>query len=518
MVLKITDHGQLSSSSILWAKPPIDVTMSFTFFNITNSQQVQYYTAKPNVTEKGPFSFRMTETKKDLKFSKDGNTVHYKSYKQYFYEPNMSCPSCRNNPELILPNVAALGAITTMIEEKECGPTCRLIIDIGLLLMGEYPFRKLRPLNVTFYGYNDPLLSLTNSPIFKYFGDKFNDGKSIIPLKIPHLQNLALFYKLNNSNDEDYIIETGKNDINSIGVIQNWAGSNHLPLSWWQTKQARMINGTDAGSFAPLHLTPSTILPFFSSFLCRSFAAEFSKHSTYKKMRSVEFTVPQDEFDTISNKRIGFRYRNLEKIRYFPEWNPCSKMTRNNNFTSCSNISINCLLEQNLCHHCCKGNYVDGTYLLPPGMFPLVCFPGKNETLPMSAIISPPYFSYSPKEVINSVIGFPQLNVKPSTFTFTREPLTGLLLQINIQLMVSFPMFQTNESTIATRLPNLMTPMMLIRVHGELSDDFFNMLFTNLILIPKYVGWIRITFITSGICILIAYGIFTLVRYFQKVK
>ncbi|VDO17231.1 unnamed protein product [Brugia timori] len=50
----------------------------------------------------------MTETKKDLKFSKDGNTVYYKSYKQYFYEPNMSCPSCRDNPELILPNVAAL--------------------------------------------------------------------------------------------------------------------------------------------------------------------------------------------------------------------------------------------------------------------------------------------------------------------------------------------------------------------------------------------------------------------------
>ncbi|VDO45867.1 unnamed protein product [Brugia timori] len=63
-----------------------------------------------------------------------------------------------------------------------------------------------------------------------------------------------------------------------------------------------------------------------------------------------------------------------------------------------------------------------------------------------------------------------------------------------------------------------MTPMMLIRVHGELSDDFFKMFLTNLILIPKYVRWIRIIFIISGICILIAYGILTLVRYFQKVK
>uniref|UniRef100_A0A1I7VSB2 DUF362 domain-containing protein n=1 Tax=Loa loa TaxID=7209 RepID=A0A1I7VSB2_LOALO len=239
----------------------------------------------------------MAERKKDLKFSKDGNTVYYKSYKQYFYDPDISCATCRNNPELILPNVVALGAVATMMQEKECGPTCRLIIDVGLLLMGEYPFRRLRPLNVTFYGYNDPLLSLANSPIFKFLGDKFNNGKPVIPLKIPHLPNLALFYRLNNSNDEDYIIETGKKDIDSIGMIRTWAGFNLLPLSWWQTMQARMINGT----------------------------AVFSKHSTYKGMKSVEFVVSQEEFDTIDNNYIGFRYRNLEKIKYFPEWSPCSK-------------------------------------------------------------------------------------------------------------------------------------------------------------------------------------------------
>lgn len=63
-----------------------------------------------------------------------------------------------------------------------------------------------------------------------------------------------------------------------------------------------------------------TFALFFSSF-----TAVFSKHSTYKGIKSVEFAVPHEEFNTISNKYIGFRYRNLEKIKYFPEWNPCSK-------------------------------------------------------------------------------------------------------------------------------------------------------------------------------------------------
>ncbi|VDO47639.1 unnamed protein product [Onchocerca flexuosa] len=93
-------------------------------------------------------------------------------------------------------------------------------------------------------------------------------------------------------------------------------------------------------------------------------------------MKSIEFVVPEEEFDTISSKYSGFRYRNHEKIKYFPEWNPCSKTIRNNDFISCSNASINCLLEENLCHECCQGSYINGTYLLPPGMFPLVCFPG----------------------------------------------------------------------------------------------------------------------------------------------
>ncbi|KAM3722109.1 Uncharacterized protein ACO02O_09831 [Dirofilaria immitis] len=316
MVLSISDDGRLSHSSMLLSKPPLNITMSFSFFNITNSKQVQYYTAKPNISEKGPFSFRMIERKKDLKFSDDDNTVYYKSSKQYFYEPNISYPYY-DNSELIIPNIITLGAITYMIQEKECGSACRLIIDIGLRLTGEYPFRRIRPLDIILHGYDDPLLSFINSPLYKYLCDTFNNGKSIIPFKFP---------QFNNSNDEDYVIETGKKDINLIGAIRNWAGSDHLPISWWQTMEARMINGTDTGSFASPHLTPATILPFFNSFLCRSFTAVFSKQSTYKGIKSVEFVVREEEFDTVSNKYIGFRYRNLEKVKYFPEWNPCSKL------------------------------------------------------------------------------------------------------------------------------------------------------------------------------------------------
>ena len=38
---------------------------------------------------------------------------------------------------------------------------------------------------------------------------------------------------------------------------------------------------------------------------------------------------------------------------------------------------IDCSLKENLCCDTCNGSYVNGNYILPPGMFPLVCYPGK---------------------------------------------------------------------------------------------------------------------------------------------
>jgi hypothetical protein len=40
---------------------------------------------------------------------------------------------------------------------------------------------------------------------------------------------------------------------------------------------------------------------------------------------------------------------------------------------------VNCALKENLCHECCNGSFVDGTYVLPPGMYYTACYPGIND-------------------------------------------------------------------------------------------------------------------------------------------
>ncbi|PIO61260.1 hypothetical protein TELCIR_17224, partial [Teladorsagia circumcincta] len=41
--------------------------------------------------------------------------------------------------------------------------------------------------------------------------------------------------------------------------------------------------------------------------------------------QGVRFSVPYDDYDTTADANIGFRYRNIEKVNYFPDWPSCPK-------------------------------------------------------------------------------------------------------------------------------------------------------------------------------------------------
>lgn len=57
------------------------------------------------------------------------------------------------------------------------------------------PFlRRLRPLNVTFYGYDDPFLAFATSDLYKTLGNIFNHGNPILPFTVPDMPKMAFFY------------------------------------------------------------------------------------------------------------------------------------------------------------------------------------------------------------------------------------------------------------------------------------------------------------------------------------
>ncbi|MFH4978760.1 hypothetical protein AB6A40_005469 [Gnathostoma spinigerum] len=492
LVLSASVDGRPSQSAFLWANPPTENTLNFYIFNVTNHDEIVYQGAKPSLQQVGPFAVRETEEKRKVTFSENGENVSYESYKHYYFDPSRSCEECRNNPYLYVPNLIALGAVAAMSDPRfNCSTACKRLINAALLLTGERPFRRVHFQEITFDGYDDPLLTFYHSPLMRILEKQFNDGKPFFAIPIPPMQKMGFLYGYNGTSDGVYTVQTGARNIAKIGHIVEWTGNSMLPSTWWSTKQARMINGTDSGSFAPPRLQRDMELSFFQSFLCRSFKMTFVRDSVFGDVPCYRYEVPAEQFDTTLDENIGFRYKNRERINYFSDWNPCPNK-RSMSHDNCSSLKIDCSRKVNFCHECCNGTYVDGTYLLPPGMFPLVCYPGKRESTPFSAIVSPPHWIYSPPEVQNSVYGLSPDAELHRPFVYDYEPTTGLVNQLHFRTMVSVPMHRSTDAVIAMHLPNVLVPLLWMDIHVVLKEHIQEMTYSLVVQLPNAMNIVKI--------------------------
>lgn len=71
--------------------------------------------------------------------------------------------------------------------------TAKFIVQLGLLLMGEYPIKTARAGDLLFDGYDDPLLDVANSDLLKWVAKIFNHGNSILPFDIPPFKKMGYF-------------------------------------------------------------------------------------------------------------------------------------------------------------------------------------------------------------------------------------------------------------------------------------------------------------------------------------
>ncbi|XP_034293763.1 platelet glycoprotein 4-like isoform X3 [Pantherophis guttatus] len=102
--------------------------------------------------------------------------------------------------------------------------------------------------------------------------------------------NFAVVY--NETFDGPYRINSGKDDIKKVGIIQSY--KNNRTVEYWKSYCA-LVNGTDAASFHPF-LNKSEVLRFFSSDICRSFSATFDREKTVKGIPLYHFVIPPSTF------------------------------------------------------------------------------------------------------------------------------------------------------------------------------------------------------------------------------
>ncbi|GMS94781.1 hypothetical protein PENTCL1PPCAC_16956, partial [Pristionchus entomophagus] len=502
-VLKAKNDESLGVSALLFSKPPMINKMKFFFWNMTNVDEVVYEGARPRVVETGPYTFIESEEKKYLKFRNDDTEIFYQNYKKWIYHDEMSCADCDYTDTVTIPNAVQIGAAASFYDPRYViSDQTKLIIAAFLLFTGENPFSMPRVGDLLFDGYNDPMLTAAHSNLVNFISDAFNEGVSIVPFPVPDMHTMAYFNGYNNSRDEEYWVKTGKENIAEIGTIVSWADKQLLPESWWTTKEARMINGTDTGSFAQPNLKEDDVLPMFHSYLCRSFNAVYEKRTEVAGIPCMSFQVPYEDWDTTLPQNKGFRYINHEGRDYFPEWIQCPKWN-SSNCKATADDPIDCNNAENLCNDCCNKGKIGDSYILPPGFFPLACYPGRMETSPFAVLWSPPHMLYSPDSVVQSVNGMKPDHDQHAPLGYDHEPYSGMITHVTYRVQVNMPIFSNPDVPTNAHLPDAIVPMFYESSEAYLKDFAYSYFRIGFVFMPTFLMWLSIAQIILGVLIAI---------------
>uniref|UniRef100_A0AC35G9G3 Uncharacterized protein n=1 Tax=Panagrolaimus sp. PS1159 TaxID=55785 RepID=A0AC35G9G3_9BILA len=480
--LSQADDGQLTKTTFLWSKPPLKNLMEFYVFDVTNIDAVTFFGAKPALIKVGPFGVcrransrylskkfinetsREIENKKEYQFNEDQTRVWYKNYKTYIYDREMSCDVCNYDAMISIPNLPGLGAYQELTNPKyNLSEFAQQVFGIGVMLLGEYSFVETEFGELVFDGYDDPLLSAAHSELVKF---------------------IALAFNYNNTNDEEYWIDTGKNDVNNLGKVITWANLTFLPETWYSSKQSRMINGSDSGTFQHPDLETTDRLQIFMSFLCRSLYMDFSHKTDISGIPTFEFHSPPSVFDTTLEENIGMQYENFEKINYVPNWPNCPPR---NTTANCYDSKIDCRIGKNFCHTCCNGSFYNDTFLLPPGLFPVKCYPGKIKEPPFTVFISAPNYAFSPPELVDTVVGLSPKLPDDTPFIYNHEPTSGMVTKVIFQFQISAPIYRNKKFIITSNMANALLPFLELKANGNLTPNALSLIKTSFVTIPLIV-------------------------------
>ncbi|XP_054896468.1 lysosome membrane protein 2c isoform X2 [Poeciliopsis prolifica] len=216
----------------------------------------------------------------EVVFQDNGTRVASVNRKTYIFERNMS-----RGPESDLIRTVNIPAVTVMEKFKDSVIAANLISaymrssGIGLF--------TTRTVGELLWGYEDGLLKalkLFDPELDKFFG---------------------LFYKNNASNDGEYTFFTGQENYKDFARVDTWNGKSSL--NWWTSDECNMINGTNGASFHPI-INKNEVLYMFSSDLCRSLYAVYTKDVIVKEIPGYRFVPPFEVFanHTVNPANAGF--------------------------------------------------------------------------------------------------------------------------------------------------------------------------------------------------------------------
>lgn len=189
----------------MWKDMPVSMYQSFTFFNLTNWNQVKAVGQKPRFVEVGPYVYRTIWTKSDVNFLDDEKLISFAEKKQWIFQPHLSKGS--EDDQIWTINTPLMTALALI---QNAPVITRNIVSVILDGLGEGAFIKRNIRSLLFEGYSDLIVSV--GPLFDRRFSNFN-GK------------FAYLYNKNDSIDGVWTVSTGTDDLSTLNKITKFQSS-----------------------------------------------------------------------------------------------------------------------------------------------------------------------------------------------------------------------------------------------------------------------------------------------------
>ncbi|ULT99046.1 hypothetical protein L3Y34_000415 [Caenorhabditis briggsae] len=291
-----TEHVNKMTES--WLKPPYKMQLNIWMYNVTNVNGILKRHEKTNLNEIGPFVFNEVQEKIYHKWAENDTRVLYKNRKLYFFNRNLSCPSCDLSQKVTIPNVV-FQKLVDAADTTIFGIRIKFAIENVLKFVPEAPFITVKVSDALFDGYEDPIVDLVcKNKILSFLCETNTLQKRI-----------GFFYGQNGTTDGTYEVDTGRPSPMNIGHLYTWNNLTIMPEGTWDTVAARMINGTDGQLFSPI-LRRENRLSIFVPQICRSIQMEYQKDVAVSGVPSWRFVPPLDLYDPRRPENQGFCNKN----------------------------------------------------------------------------------------------------------------------------------------------------------------------------------------------------------------
>ncbi|CAD6999070.1 unnamed protein product [Ceratitis capitata] len=276
IVYEILPLSPCSRTYDKWSVNPIPVYLHMYLFNWTNADQVRVKGVKPNFQEVGPFVYSEVKTKEDVTWYTN-KTVSFYGKRVWHFEPEMS--GAPLDAPITGPHIPSLAASNVIRDEPKFIKTA---FNLALNSNGGALYQTHTAGEWLFDGFYDQFLD---------YALKLNNSMT----GTINSNRFAWFLDRNGTKEFEglFTIHTGQGDIEKMGMIQFWNGSNH---TGFYEGECGIVNGSTADLWKP-NLEPEEHITVYITDTCRIINLVPSGETEVRGIKATRYVAAPDTYD-----------------------------------------------------------------------------------------------------------------------------------------------------------------------------------------------------------------------------